>query len=352
MVKEVKERKLRSFGRKKRTLLFEVGRICIVNYGEDAGKLCVILDFVDSTRALVDGPESITGVARGTIPFRRLSCTSLYMKILKSARTRRVEEAFKANNIAAKFAKLPWGRKLARNKKRMNLTDYDRFQVMLLRKKRSALLKKQIAHEKVLISNEKAGVKTQKQLWAEAIAAGAEEIPERVTKSYLEYALKIKEYWAKKAADPNDNDKRPKNRLARSKKRSKKRSKAHWVARRVYSKQMKKKRKQTARMVRKEDKKMRRVRLKKTFHMRVAPRGATALPKVANASDVKMHLIRYKHRRAKFKRNVRKARVAKAREAKKKLKEYKEAQRATAKENKEKGIKVSKRKPKKAKQDK
>lgn len=348
----VKERKLRDFGRKKRTLLFEVGRVCIVNYGEDAGKLCVILDFVDSTRALVDGPKSITGVARGTIPFRRLSCTSLYMKILKSSRTRKVEEAFKKNNIAAKFAKLPWGRKLARNKLRRNLTDYDRFQVMLLRKKRSALLNQQIAHEKVVISNKKAGIKTQKQLWADAIAAGEEEIPERVTKSYLEYALKIKEYWAKKAADPNDNDKRPKDRLARSKKRSKKRSKAHWAAQKAYSRHMKMKRAQTARMVPKDAKKMRRVRLKKTFHMRVAPRGATALPKVANASDVRQHLIRHKARRAKFKRNVKKARVAKAREAKKKLKEYKETQRAAAKANKENGVKVSKRKPKKAKQDK
>jgi len=39
----------------KRTHLVEVGRVCCINYGPDAGKICVIVDIVDQARALVDG---------------------------------------------------------------------------------------------------------------------------------------------------------------------------------------------------------------------------------------------------------------------------------------------------------
>jgi len=348
---EVKK-KLRSFGRRKQTLLFEVGRVCVINYGADVGKLCIILDFVDSTRALIDGPESITGVARGTIPFKRLSVTPLRVKVVRSARSVKVAEAFKKADIAAQFAKLPWGKKLARNEIRRNLTDYDRFRVMILKKKRSFLLRRQIKRQKgIMMRTEgkrfsgKKGRKNMKEIWAAAVAKGEENPPSRVSKKYLRYALKVKEIWAKKLADPNYKGKRTKDRLARSNKRSKKKSAARLLRSKTYKIHMRFKRKQASKKVKKDDKKMRRVRLKKTFAMRVNPRNATSLPKNATAKDVQIHKMRYKARRSKFKRSVKKARLAKAREAKKNLKEYKEQQKA----NRGKGDKVSKRKPKKAK---
>lgn len=42
------------------TRYVEVGRVALVNYGEDTGKLCVIVDIVDQNKALVDGPKSLT----------------------------------------------------------------------------------------------------------------------------------------------------------------------------------------------------------------------------------------------------------------------------------------------------
>ena len=32
------------------TRFVEVGRVCLINYGPDAGKLCTIIDFVDSKK--------------------------------------------------------------------------------------------------------------------------------------------------------------------------------------------------------------------------------------------------------------------------------------------------------------
>ena len=34
----------------------EVGRVALINYGPDNNKLCTIIDVVDQTRVLVDGP--------------------------------------------------------------------------------------------------------------------------------------------------------------------------------------------------------------------------------------------------------------------------------------------------------
>ena len=43
----------------------ELGRVCLINYGEEAGKLATIVDVIDNNRVLVDGPE--TGVKRQPI---------------------------------------------------------------------------------------------------------------------------------------------------------------------------------------------------------------------------------------------------------------------------------------------
>ena len=59
----------------------EIGRVCLINYGPDAGKLCTVLDFVDHNRVLVDGPLKLTGVGRQSIPIRWIVLTKLHVKI-------------------------------------------------------------------------------------------------------------------------------------------------------------------------------------------------------------------------------------------------------------------------------
>jgi large subunit ribosomal protein L14e len=120
----------------------------------------VIVDIVDSNRALVDGPN--TGVGRATIPFRWLSLTSVKVDIPRGAcpfnspsltvnrcahghpdqEVQRPEDSGEVVTSARDHsyeqhdrAATSWAKKLQKQQTRRNLTDFDRFKVMLLRKK-------------------------------------------------------------------------------------------------------------------------------------------------------------------------------------------------------------------------
>ena len=72
----------------------EVGRVALINYGPDAGKLCTIVDVVDQNKCLIDGPKKMTGVSRQVIPFKRIALTDFVCKIEKSANGGDIEKAF------------------------------------------------------------------------------------------------------------------------------------------------------------------------------------------------------------------------------------------------------------------
>jgi ribosomal protein L14E/L6E/L27E len=72
--------------------------VCLVNFGPDAGKLCVIVDIVDQNKCLVEGPRSVTGVARSIVPFKRLALTDLVCKISRSAKAADVAKALTVHN--------------------------------------------------------------------------------------------------------------------------------------------------------------------------------------------------------------------------------------------------------------
>ena len=59
------------------TRFVEVGRVALINYGPDAGKLCTIVDIVDQKKVLIDGPQQETGVHRQTMLLKRLSLTDI-----------------------------------------------------------------------------------------------------------------------------------------------------------------------------------------------------------------------------------------------------------------------------------
>lgn len=113
----------------------EIGRVVVVNYGDLAGKLAVIIDVVDQARALVDGPATLTGVSRQTIPFRNLSLTNIKLEIPRAVRTGTLTKAFVKADVQGQFAKTAWAKKQARFAQRANLGDFDRFKLQLLRQK-------------------------------------------------------------------------------------------------------------------------------------------------------------------------------------------------------------------------
>ena len=177
----------------------EIGRVAVISYGPDSGKLCTIVDVIDHNRVLVDGPAAITGVHRHELGINRIMLTDLKVAAKHNAshkcapahqltprggtawgpaeaaaaapeaaprrrqrggsaplrprpaaaltfspppRTRRQLAAlWKSEDVQGKWDATNWAKKIQKRKLRASMTDFDRFQVMLARKERSAARK-------------------------------------------------------------------------------------------------------------------------------------------------------------------------------------------------------------------
>eukprot|EP00188_Purpureofilum_apyrenoidigerum_P002414 Plantae.Rhodophyta-Purpureofilum_apyrenoidigerum.ctg2495.p2 GENE.Plantae.Rhodophyta-Purpureofilum_apyrenoidigerum.ctg2495~~Plantae.Rhodophyta-Purpureofilum_apyrenoidigerum.ctg2495.p2 ORF type:complete len:137 (-),score=42.31 Plantae.Rhodophyta-Purpureofilum_apyrenoidigerum.ctg2495:1052-1462(-) len=117
----------------------EAGRVAqIVRGGPNYGKLVVIVDVLDQNKCLIDGP--CTGVSRQLIPFKQIRLTGIKLPVKRGAKTGIVKKHFEAENAVEKFGKTGWGKKMDMRAKRAMLTDYERFKVMVLRKKKAAAI--------------------------------------------------------------------------------------------------------------------------------------------------------------------------------------------------------------------
>jgi large subunit ribosomal protein L14e len=122
----------------------EVGRVVLISYGPDAGKLATVIDIVDQNKCLVDGPEEITGVTRQVIPYRRIALTDLTVKIQRNARAKQLKGAWKEADTLAKWEGSQWAKKLDAKKKRAGLSDFDRFKVMVAKQQKSRIIAKKM----------------------------------------------------------------------------------------------------------------------------------------------------------------------------------------------------------------
>lgn len=123
----------------------EVGRVVLINYGPESGKLATIIDIVDLNKCLVDGPADITGVSRQVIPYTRVALTDLMVKIQPNARQKTLKKAWAEADTLAKWEASSWAKKLASRKKRASLSDFDRFKVMVAKKQKSEIIAKKMA---------------------------------------------------------------------------------------------------------------------------------------------------------------------------------------------------------------
>ena len=119
----------------------EAGRVAYINFGEDHGKICVIADVINNNRVLVDGPT--LGVARQVISLRRIALTDFVVKVPKGAKTRTIQylieiliyrAAISEFGLIKKWGETKWGNKVATHAKRSKLNDFERFQVMVLKR--------------------------------------------------------------------------------------------------------------------------------------------------------------------------------------------------------------------------
>ena len=118
----------------------EAGRVAFINFGDDYGKAVTIVDIADENRVLVDGEN----FPRMIMPLKRLSLTKLMVPIQRGCRTGTLKKAVVSSKLAEKWAAMPIAKKLARRAQRANLTDLQRFQVMINRKKRSLAIRKKV----------------------------------------------------------------------------------------------------------------------------------------------------------------------------------------------------------------
>merc|ERR1719168_402282 len=123
------------------TRFVEPGRLALITYGPCAGKMCTVVDIVDQKRVVVDGPASVTGVARHMMPVKRLSLTDLRAAVPRGAREKTLRLALEKDGIMSKWAETSWAKKLKAKEARAAMSDFDRFKLMVAKKKRSAAVK-------------------------------------------------------------------------------------------------------------------------------------------------------------------------------------------------------------------
>ncbi|KAH9656157.1 60S ribosomal protein L14-2 [Citrus sinensis] len=113
----------------------EIGRVALVNYDKDYGKLVVIVNVLDQNRALVDAYDMVRS------QMKRLSLTDIKININRVPRKKSLIEAMEKADVKNKWENSSWGRKLTVQKRRAALNDFDRFKVMFAKIKKGGLVR-------------------------------------------------------------------------------------------------------------------------------------------------------------------------------------------------------------------
>jgi len=75
---------------------FDIGSICVKKFGKDAGKKCVIVNFIDKSFVLITGPKTLSGIGRRRVNLKHIELTGDEVKIASGANDENVLEAIKA----------------------------------------------------------------------------------------------------------------------------------------------------------------------------------------------------------------------------------------------------------------
>jgi large subunit ribosomal protein L14e len=102
-------------------------------------------------QALIDGPstDTKTAVPRQSISLSQLILTPLVLeKLPRGARTGAVKAQWEKVGIEAKWQESAWAKKRSQKERRRQLTDFERFKVMRLRKQARFEVRKSLAKVK------------------------------------------------------------------------------------------------------------------------------------------------------------------------------------------------------------
>lgn len=91
---------------------------------------------------MIDGPK----IQRQAISLAKVVLTPIVLsKLPRGARTGTVQKKWAASDVDAKWAASAWAKKLASKERRAQLSDFERFQVLVLKKQRRYATKKALA---------------------------------------------------------------------------------------------------------------------------------------------------------------------------------------------------------------
>merc|ERR1711931_209743 len=105
----------------------QIGRVVYLIAGKYKGKLAVIVDIIDTNRALVEGP--CNGVPRQEMKFCEMHLTAYLLKIGRSQKTRYLRAAWEKAKITERFHASKWNKNLQRAALREKMNDFDRFKL-------------------------------------------------------------------------------------------------------------------------------------------------------------------------------------------------------------------------------
>ena len=115
-------------------ILLEIGRVVYINFGAHVGKLAVICELVNKNRVIVSGPG--LGVPRTMITIRRIELTKFKLPNVKyGTKEGELKKEIDAFKLQERFNKSSRGQKILQKQKRSQLSDFDRFKVLVLKRK-------------------------------------------------------------------------------------------------------------------------------------------------------------------------------------------------------------------------
>ncbi|XP_076055443.1 ribosomal protein L14 [Oratosquilla oratoria] len=133
----------------------EVGRVAYLAGGPSEGKLAVIVDIINGTSALIDGPCS--GVPRQEYKFSNMHLTKFTVKIHNGQHSKFVKKAWNDANISEKWEASNWAKNIEARAKRASLTDYDRFKLGKAKQARNRIITQAFLRLRAKAKKAKAG---------------------------------------------------------------------------------------------------------------------------------------------------------------------------------------------------
>lgn len=136
-------------------ILLELGRVVYINYGPSAGKIAVVVDIVNGTKIVIDGPG--LDVERQVISTRRLELTKFRVgDFVKGDKRGELRKKIEAYGLQKRFAEVGVGKRIAKQQKRAALSDFDRFRVHVLKRKLSKAVRTHVnKNRKAILSRAK-----------------------------------------------------------------------------------------------------------------------------------------------------------------------------------------------------